>query len=114
MDEYSELQREMCEKKLAPNLPYVKNLFLGWFEPLKEAIAREQHLQKNKKKWLKAAYAPQIDLLPPEKMAVIVMHKVMGLMMACHEDGFIQVVQVAVHIGSAIEQEVSTGLLLDS
>jgi hypothetical protein len=31
---YRKLQREMCEKKLAPNLPYVKAFLLGWFEPL--------------------------------------------------------------------------------
>lgn len=109
VEEYREMEREMREKKLAPNLPHVKGLFLGWFEPLREAIAREQKLQKLKSKKLKAAYAPHIDLLPPEKMAVIVMHKMMGLVMAGHEDGCVQVVQAAVHIGMAIEQEVSSG-----
>ncbi|XVF34354.1 hypothetical protein REPUB_Repub18cG0052600 [Reevesia pubescens] len=106
VQEYRELERAMCEKKLAPNLPYVKGLFLGWFEPLKEAIAREQKVQKGKSKKLRAAYAPHIDLLPADKMAVIVMHKMMGLVMAAEEDGFVQVVQAAVHIGVAIEQEV--------
>ncbi|XP_021899238.1 DNA-directed RNA polymerase 3, chloroplastic isoform X2 [Carica papaya] len=106
VEEYREMEREMREKKLAPNLPHVKGLFLGWFEPLREAIAREQKLQKLKSKKLKAAYAPHIDLLPPEKMAVIVMHKMMGLVMAGHEDGCVQVVQAAVHIGMAIEQEI--------
>ncbi|KAK6248193.1 hypothetical protein QUC31_019758 [Theobroma cacao] len=106
VEEYRELQREMCEKKLAPNLPYVKGLFLGWFEPMREAIAREQKVQKGKSKKLRAAYAPHIELLPADKMAVIVMHKMMGLVMGAQEDGFVQVVQAAVHIGVAIEQEV--------
>ncbi|XVE63488.1 hypothetical protein DITRI_Ditri07aG0024400 [Diplodiscus trichospermus] len=106
VEEYRELEREMCEKKLAPNLPYVKGLFLGWFEPLREAIAREQKLQKGKSKKLRAAYAPHVDLLPADKIAIIVMHKMMGLVMAAEEDGFVQVVQAAVHIGVAIEQEV--------
>lgn len=105
VDEYKELEAKMIEKKLAPNLPHIKGLFLGWFEPLREAIAREQKAQKTKKQ--KAAYAPHIDLLPADKMAVIVMHKMMGLIMAAHEDGCVQVVQAAVHIGMAIEQEVS-------
>ncbi|CAI0394305.1 unnamed protein product [Linum tenue] len=103
-EEYRGMVREMCEKKLAPNLPYVKGLFLGWFEPLKEAIEKEQKLQRGKKH--KTAFSPQIESLPADKMALIVMHKMMGLLMVGHEDGCIQVVQAAVQIGIAIEQEV--------
>jgi DNA-directed RNA polymerase len=104
-EEYTGLVKEMCERKLAPNLPYVKSLFLGWFEPLKEAIEREQKLEKSKKQ--KSAFSPNIELLPADKMAVIVMHKMMGLVMVGHEDGCVRVVQAAVQIGIAIEQEVS-------
>ncbi|CAL2275528.1 unnamed protein product [Prunus armeniaca] len=104
VDEYKDLEKVMREKKLAPNLPYVKALFLGWFEPLREAIAREQKTQQTKKH--KAAFAPHIDLLPADKMALIVMHKMMGLVMVGNQDGCVQVVQAAVHIGMAIEQEV--------
>lgn len=107
VEEYREMQREMCEKKLAPNLPYVKSLFLGWFEPLRDAIERERKFQKSKSKKHRAAYAPHIDLLPADKMAVIVMHKMMGLIMVGNEDGCVRVVQAAVQIGMAIEQEVS-------
>ncbi|KAF3555576.1 hypothetical protein F2Q69_00016601 [Brassica cretica] len=106
VDEYRELEKEMCEKSLAPNLPYVKHMFLGWFQPLRDVIEREQRLQKNKSKKVRAAYAPHIELLPADKMAVIVMHKMMGLVMSGHEDGCIQVVQAAVSIGIAIEHEV--------
>ncbi|GAV88805.1 RNA_pol domain-containing protein [Cephalotus follicularis] len=106
VSEYRELEREMCEKKLAPNLPYVKALFLGWFEPLTEAIEKEQRVQRGKSQRHRAAYAPHIELLPADKMAIIVMHKMMGLVMAAHEDGCVQVVQAAVHIGTAIEQEI--------
>ncbi|KAL0897751.1 hypothetical protein Bca101_081712 [Brassica carinata] len=106
VDEYRDLEKEMCEKSLAPNLPYVKHMFLGWFQPLKDVIEREQRLQKNKSKKVRAAYAPHIELLPADKMAVIVMHKMMGLVMSGHEDGCIQVVQAAVSIGIAIEHEV--------
>ncbi|PIA31839.1 hypothetical protein AQUCO_04800023v1 [Aquilegia coerulea] len=94
----------MCDKKLAPNLPYVKRLFLGWFEPLKEAIEKEQKLQKQKKQ--KASYAYHIGLLPADKMAVIVMHKMMGLLMIDRDDGYVRLVQAAVQVGDAIEQEV--------
>ncbi|KAI8016890.1 hypothetical protein LOK49_LG04G00659 [Camellia lanceoleosa] len=104
VEEYRELEREMCEKKLAPNLPYVKKLFFGWFEPLREAIAKEQSMQRTKKQ--KAAFAPYIDSLPADKMAIIVMHKMMALLMTVQEDMSVRVVQAAVQIGVAIEQEV--------
>ncbi|XP_047316621.1 DNA-directed RNA polymerase 3, chloroplastic [Impatiens glandulifera] len=104
VEEYKELDREMCEKKLAPNLPYVKKLFLGWFEPLREAISKDQSAVRSKKQ--KAAFSPHIDSLSADKIAVIVMHKVMALLMMGHEDRCVRVVQVAVQIGMAIEQEV--------
>lgn len=110
VEEYRELEREMCEKKLAPNLPYVKALFLGWFEPLRDAIEKEQKTQRTKKH--KAAFAPHIDLLPADKMAVIVMHKMMGLFMMGNQEGYVQVVQAAIQIGVAIEQEVSDKVLI--
>lgn len=49
VQEYKELERVMCEKELAPNLPYVKKLFLGWFEPLRVAIVEEQRMHELKK-----------------------------------------------------------------
>ncbi|XP_028793981.1 DNA-directed RNA polymerase 3B, chloroplastic isoform X2 [Neltuma alba] len=104
VEEYRELERQMREKNLAPNLPHVKSLFLGWFDPLREAIEREQKSQMSKKK--KAAYSPYIDILPAAKMAVIVMHKMVGLLMLDYEAGCVQLVQAAVQIGMAIEQEV--------
>ncbi|KAF4370405.1 hypothetical protein F8388_016142, partial [Cannabis sativa] len=103
VDEYNELEREMREKKLAPNLPHVKSLFLGWFEPLKEAIEREQKLPHSKKKM---AFAPNIGLLSADKIALIVMHKMMGLMMSASYDGCVQVVHAAIQIAMAIEEEV--------
>ncbi|PON70429.1 DNA-directed RNA polymerase, phage-type [Parasponia andersonii] len=103
VDEYNELERVMIEKKLAPNLPHVKALFLGWFEPLREAIEREQKVATCKQK---EAFAPNIDLLPADKMALIVMHKMMGLIMVASHDGCVQVVHAAIQIAMAIEQEV--------
>ncbi|KAK1399892.1 DNA-directed RNA polymerase [Heracleum sosnowskyi] len=104
VEEYRELQREMCDKKLAPHLPYVKKLFLGWFEPLRDAILKEQRSLKSRKHL--AAYAPCIGYLPADKIAVIVMHKMMALLMTGQEGMCVRVVQAAVQIGVAIEQEV--------
>lgn len=102
--EYQELLMDMCEQKLAPNLPYIKSLFLGWFEPLRDAIAAEQKLCDEGKN--RGAYAPFFDQLPAEMMAVITMHKLMGLLMTGGGSGSARVVQAASHIGEAIEHEV--------
>ncbi|XVF31632.1 hypothetical protein REPUB_Repub17cG0008100 [Reevesia pubescens] len=102
-NEYRELLTDMCEHKLAPNLPYVKSLFLGWFEPFRDAIIKEQELYRLGK--LRAGYAAYLDQLPADMTAVITMHKLMGLLMT-GEHGSARVVQAACLIGDAIEQEV--------
>lgn len=105
--EYKELLNDMCEQKLAPNLPYMKSLFLGWFEPLRNAIAKEQELYRSGKR--KTAYARFFDQLPADMMAVITMHKLMALMMTGgeHGHGHARVIQAACTIGDAVEQEVA-------
>ena len=105
--EYKELLMDMCEQKLAPNLPYMKSLFLGWFEPLRDAIENEQEMYRNGKK--RTAYAPYFVQLPSDKMAVITMHKMMALLMAGSEKGFVgtaRVIQAVCSVGDSIEQEV--------
>ncbi|TYK00602.1 DNA-directed RNA polymerase 2B [Cucumis melo var. makuwa] len=110
--EYKELLEDMCKQKLAPNLPYVKSLFLGWFEPFQEAINKEQELiQKGKKP--RAPYAPYFVQLPADKMSVITMHKLMGMLMKGCEHGNIKVVVAACAIGDAIEQEVKIHKFLE-
>ncbi|XP_023542839.1 DNA-directed RNA polymerase 1B, mitochondrial-like [Cucurbita pepo subsp. pepo] len=102
--EYQELLTDMCEQKLAPNLPYMKSLFLGWFEPLRDAIAADQEFCKKKSRVSHFAY---FDLLPADMMAVITMHKLMGLLMTnSGGNSSVRVVQAACQIGEAIEHEV--------
>lgn len=103
-NEYKELLNDMCKHKLAPNLPYMKSLFLGWFEPLCCKIAEEQELCRLRKS--KAAYAKYFHQLPADMMSVITMHKLMGLLMTGGEHGSARVVPAACLIGDAIEQEI--------
>lgn len=103
--EYQELLEDICEQKLVPNLPYMKSLFLGWFEPLKSAIVAEQEVCK--KSHRKMTHAPYFNDLPADKMAVITMHKLMGLLMTNHNGiGCARVIHAALQIGEAIENEV--------
>lgn len=102
--EYKELLEDMCQQKLAPNLPYVKSLLLGWFEPLRDKILEEQEWCRSPRN--RATYAYYFDSLPADMMAVITMHKMMSLMMVGNGDGSVRVVQAANVIGEAIEHEV--------
>jgi DNA-directed RNA polymerase, mitochondrial len=105
-EEYREIEREMLDRRLAPALPYVKSLFVGWFEPLRDAIAKDQDVQRRKR--VKHVYAKYLLLLPADKMAVILMHKMMGLLMSSKDGrGSVRVVQAAHCIGEAVEREVS-------
>ncbi|CAN6864834.1 unnamed protein product [Brassica oleracea] len=104
-NEYRELLADMCEQRLAPNLPYVKSLFLGWFEPLRDVIGKEQELYRLGKS--RAVYAHYIDQLPADMVAMITMHKLMGLLMTGGGDnGCVKVVHAACSVGDAIEQEI--------
>ncbi|KAF8658576.1 hypothetical protein HU200_059036 [Digitaria exilis] len=109
-EEYREIEREMLDRRLAPALPYVKSLFVGWFEPLRDAIARDQDVQRRKR--VKHVYAKYLLLLPADKIAVIVMHKMMGLLMSSKDGtGGVRVVQAAHCIGEAVEREVNESLV---
>jgi DNA-directed RNA polymerase len=107
--EYRVLLADMCEQKLAPNLPYIKSLFLGWFEPLRDQIAAEQELVADPGS--RASHGPFFNMLPADMMAVITMHKLMGLLMTGSGDGSVRVIQAACQIGEAIEHEVCELLL---
>jgi hypothetical protein len=109
-DQVSGDQLQQLDRRLAPALPYVKSLFVGWFEPLRDAIARDQDVQRCKR--VKHIYAKYLLLLPADKMAVILMHKMMGLLMSSKDgSGSVRVVQAAHCIGEAVEREVSRLLL---
>ncbi|CAD6223034.1 unnamed protein product [Miscanthus lutarioriparius] len=109
--EYRELLADMCEQKLAPNLPYIKSLFLGWFEPLRDQIAAEQELVADPGS--RASHGPFFNMLPADMMAVITMHKLMGLLMMGSGDGSVRVIQAACQIGEAIEHEVRINRFLE-
>ncbi|KAG5032432.1 hypothetical protein JHK85_016414 [Glycine max] len=110
VEEYRELEREMREKMLAPNLPHVKSLLLGWFEPFRAAVEAEQTAHRARPKKQQDSIAPHVDDLPADKVAVIVMHKMMAMVME-NEEGCVQLVHAAVHIGMALEQELGSRLV---
>jgi DNA-directed RNA polymerase len=81
----------------------MKSLFLGWFEPFTDAIAKEQELIRTGKS--RQGYASYFDLLPADKMSVIAMHQLAAMVVTGGEDGCARVVTAACMIGDAIEQD---------
>ncbi|KAH9295327.1 hypothetical protein KI387_038915, partial [Taxus chinensis] len=114
VQEYRELMQEMCSKKLAPSLPYMKSLFLGWFEPLRDAIAKEQHALQETVKFRVTEgelFRDCMCQLPPEMMSVITMHKLVGILMTAEDGsgpagGGARLIYTALQIGEAVENEV--------
>lgn len=106
--ECREIIQDMCEHKLAPSLPYVKSLFLGWFEPLRDAVQADIDsfgVKRGKRKV--PPYAPYMEQLPADMMAVITMHKMVALLMTNAEGvGVVRVVNAATSVGEGVEQEV--------
>eukprot|EP00252_Welwitschia_mirabilis_P023890 TRINITY_DN6880_c0_g2_i1.p1 TRINITY_DN6880_c0_g2~~TRINITY_DN6880_c0_g2_i1.p1 ORF type:complete len:988 (-),score=209.84 TRINITY_DN6880_c0_g2_i1:846-3809(-) len=102
--EYQELAAEICSLNLAPSLPYMKSLFLGWFEPLRDAIAAQQKMQKSKK--YKTTAGQYLLELPADMLAVITMHKTVTMLLSRHtEECSVRVVNAVCELGHAVEQE---------
>jgi DNA-directed RNA polymerase len=114
-ENYKELMLEMCRKNLAPNLPFAQSLLLGWFEPLRDAIQQEQKEFENLEfREHRSTYGPFMAQLPADMLAVITMHRLMGLLMSDQEHGCVKVLIAALQIGEAVEQEVSIFKLMNS
>ncbi|CAM6076268.1 unnamed protein product [Sphagnum tenellum] len=105
--EYREVIVDMCRKNLAPNLPFAQALLLGWFEPLRDGIIEEQKAyQRREQREDRSMYGPYLAQLPADMLAVITMHRLMGLLMSDMDNGSVKVVHAAIQIGEAVEQEV--------
>ncbi|KAJ7520204.1 hypothetical protein O6H91_20G072100 [Diphasiastrum complanatum] len=104
--EYKDLMVEMCRRKLAPNLPFAKSLLLGWFEPLRDAITAElRSIEAGEYREDRSVYGPYVKQLPADMLAVITMHRLMGLLMHDTDAGAVRLVYAALQIGDAVEQE---------
>lgn len=105
--EYKDMVVRMCKKKLAPNVPFVRGLLLSWFEPYRDAILAEQRAIVDKEPLPdRCIYGPYLLQLPPDILAVVVMHKLMAVLMKEQEQGYARLLTVASSIGEAVEQEV--------
>jgi DNA-directed RNA polymerase len=73
---------------------------------LLDAIARDQDIQR--RKWVRHGYDKYLLLLPADKIAVIAMQKMMGLLMSNkNSTSSVRVVQATHCIGVVVEREVN-------
>ena len=107
IQEYKTTLEEMCKNQLAPNLPFMKSMFLSWFEPLVNAITAEQEAyQRGDYRLNRSSYGPYLALLPADKLAVITMHKTVAKLLTEDANVGLRVVVPVLSIGEAVEQEV--------
>ncbi|MCO5547469.1 hypothetical protein L7F22_000919 [Adiantum nelumboides] len=108
-DDYRKQIAQMCKNQRAPSLPFMKALFLSWFEPLTKAITAEQEAYKNGKLIAERRYGPYLDLLPADMLAVITMHKTVAKLLTDDVSGGLRVIIPIMSIGEAVEEEVGLG-----
>ena len=73
----------------------------------RDGILEEQRAYANREhREHRSMYGPYICQLPADMLAVITMHRLMGLLMSDQEHGCVKVIHAAVVIGEAVEQEV--------
>ena len=107
IQEYKATLEEMCKNQLAPNLPFMKSMFLSWFEPLVNAITAEQEAyQRGDYRLNRSSYGPYLALLPADKLAVITMHKTVAKLLTEDANVGLRVIVPVLSIGEAVEQEV--------
>lgn len=74
----------------------------------RDGILEEQRGYANREhREHRSTYGPFICQLPADMLAVITMHRLMGLLMSDQEHGCVKVIHAAVVIGEAVEQEVT-------
>ncbi|KAI5079887.1 hypothetical protein GOP47_0005366 [Adiantum capillus-veneris] len=98
-EDYRKQVTQMCKNQRAPSLPLMKSLLLSWFEPLTKAITAEQTRARR-------SYAPYLDLLSADKLAVITMHKTVAKLLTDEGHGGLRVIIPVMSIGEAVEDEV--------
>jgi DNA-directed RNA polymerase len=88
-------------------LAVMGNVKVGQIVGGRDGILEEQKAYANREhREHRSMYGPYICQLPADMLAVITMHRLMGLLMSDQEHGCVTVIHAAVVIGEAVEQEV--------
>jgi DNA-directed RNA polymerase len=84
----------------------VRSYFVG-LGCFRDGIIEEQKAyQRREQREDRSMYGPYLAQLPADMLAVITMHRLMGLLMSDMDNGSVKVVHAAIQIGEAVEQEV--------
>lgn len=79
LEEYANMRENLFQLKKGATLSPSKRVLVKWFEPLVEAIDREQRDICERERGVdRSSYGPYLILLPPEVLAVITIHEVVN------------------------------------
>lgn len=83
-------------------------LLAKWFGPMCDAVAEEQEAVRRREKGTdRGVYGPYLLLVEPQKLAVITMHGVLGLILSEEEAGSVRLTRAALHVGKCVQAQVN-------
>lgn len=83
-------------------------LLTRWFQPMWEAVAAEQDAVRRRERGTdRGVYGPYLLLVEPQKLAVITMHGVLGLVLSEEEAGSVRLTRAALHVGKCVQAQVN-------
>ena len=107
---YHKLRREAEKRGDASGLKPVERLLLFWFEPVVDAIRKEQFACQSGDPGVgRAVYGPVIRCLDAERLAVITLHEMLGLTI-CEPTG-VKAVSLTYAVGSGVIAEIHWDML---
>lgn len=97
-----------CPSKPCLGTQVASQILFCRFGCFRDGIIEEQKAyQRREQREDRSMYGPYLAQLPADMLAVITMHRLMGLLMSDMDNGSVKVVHAAIQIGEAVEQEVS-------
>ena len=104
--DYLETMKKMVDMGKAATLGPLQKQLLSWYDPLLKAIATERKaVLAGDFSELRKIYGPLLLLLPSEKLAVVALHTVLGMVMKTGEGG-VKYSTLVTSVGQAVITEI--------
>ena len=107
---YRKMLRDTEKRGASASLLPAQRVLLSWYAPLTASIRKEvRDIEKRVKGQDRNVYGPYLRLLPPEKLAVITIHEILGLILSQPQG--IKFTRAALTIGRTVQGEVNAARL---
>ena len=102
---YKEMKEGAQKRQQSTHMPVEQDMLREWYDPLVKVLMEEQHAIMNRVSGVdRQAYGPYVVILEPEKLAVIVLHSLLGTVQS--SDVGCTFSKVAGAVGAAVASEI--------